>query len=449
MRPFILALIALAVLPAGARGETLTGHIQSERPDWVYIPFDVPAGTNRIDVAYSYNKVDGNALDIGLFGPDGFRGWSGGARTAFTVATADATPGYDTGRIRPGRWRVILGPYTVGPAGIDYSIEITLHSGPQGKPAKPHLAPGEVPGRKAGWYRGDLHIHTVFSDGGFTPQDVVAGARAAGLDFFVSTEHNTDAAQPVWGAVVPRSLLALRGEEVTTRAGHWGAIGLKRPAWIDWRYRPEDHRLAGAIRKVHRDGGLAIANHPFAPCKACDWGFGFTPMDAIEAWNGPWTPDDELAITAWDAELRAGRHIPAVGASDAHRAPDRIGLPQTVVRTKRLDRGHVLAAIAAGRSYVAESKAVTLRFTARNGRKRAGIGGTLKARSATVALKLAGARGGIVAFNTDGGTVAGGVVAGAGHAVTAKVSGVRWVWAEVRRPDGSMIAFTNPIRLRR
>jgi hypothetical protein len=130
---------------------------------------------------------------------------------------------------------------------------------------------------------------------------------------------------------------------------------------------------------VRRDGGLAIANHPFAPCKACSWGFGLQPMDAIEAWNGVWTPDDEQAIAAWDAQLRAGRRIPAVGASDAHRAPDRIGLPRTVVRAEGLDRGHVLAAIAAGRSYVAESHAVTLAFTARHGRRRAGIGDTLKA----------------------------------------------------------------------
>ena len=90
-----------------------------------------------------------------------------------------------------------------------------------------------------------------------------------------------------------------------------------------------------------------------------------------------------------------------------------------------------------------------LDFTARAGRRRAGIGGTLKARKATVALKAAGARGAAVTFHTDRGTVPGGVVAGAGRAVKAKVAGVRYVWAEVRRADGTMIAFTNPIRLRR
>src|SRR4051812_35945494 len=133
MRPLLLALLALALLPAAAAAETFTGHIASERPDWVYVPFDVPAGTNRIDVSYTYDKSAGNALDIGLFGPEGFRGWSGGARTAFTVSAADSTPGYRTGRITPGRWQVILGPYTVVPPGIDYTVEVTLHAGPQAK----------------------------------------------------------------------------------------------------------------------------------------------------------------------------------------------------------------------------------------------------------------------------------------------------------------------------
>src|SRR4051794_15695347 len=112
--------------PGEFRG--LVGHIAAERPDWVYVPFDVPAGTNRVDVSCSYNRVNGNALDIGLFdnhGTDlgnqsGFRGWSGGARTAFSVSAADATPGYRPGPIEPGRWNVILGPYNVGPTGIDY-----------------------------------------------------------------------------------------------------------------------------------------------------------------------------------------------------------------------------------------------------------------------------------------------------------------------------------------
>lgn len=35
---------------------------------------------------------------------------------------------------------------------------------------------------------------------------------------------------------------------MTTHAGHWLAVGVPTGTWIDWRYRPEDDRLA--------DGGV-------------------------------------------------------------------------------------------------------------------------------------------------------------------------------------------------
>ena len=339
-RATLLAVIGACVCSASAladEAKVITGHIASERPDWVYVPFDVPAGTNRVDVSYSYNRVTGNALDIGLFdeggtalGDDaGFRGWSGGARSDFTVSASDATPGYRPGPVEPGRWNVILGPYNVGATGIDYRIEVTLHSGPQGEAFKPQPAPESVPGTGRGWYRGDLHLHTVHSDGRYQPQQIVDGAKAAGLDFFVSTEHNTDTANSIWGQVARPDLLTIGGEEVTTRAGHWGAIGLPPQTWIDWRYRPEDGLLGHFVDQVHEAGGLAVANHPSASCKACDWGFGYGPMDAIEVWNGAWDNEDEASLAKWDTRLRQGDRIVAVSGSDAHRAPDLIGRPQT------------------------------------------------------------------------------------------------------------------------
>ncbi len=431
----------------------LRGHITSERPDWIYVPFDVPRGTTRVEVSYSYDHANGNALDIGLFDArgtaSGFRGWSGGARTSFTVSASDATPGYIPGPVWPGRWNVILGPYAVGAAGIDYVIAITLHSGPQGPVFVPHPARDSVPGRGRGWYRGDLHVHTIHSDGSFTPRDVVDGARTAELDFFVSTDHNTDAANAAWGLVTPPGLLAIRGEEVTTRAGHWGAVGLPPNTWIDWRYRPEDNLLSRFVSQVHAAGGVAVANHPFASGTACKWGFSYHPTDAIEVWNGPWDSTDERARDLWDAILRSGRRFPAVGGSDAHRPPDVIGRPQTVVHADGLSASEVVSALRAGHSYVAESKAVTLAFTACDGTRRAGIGDELPGHSADVELRVTGAPGTVVSFHTDRGPADGGAVTSSDDTIAVRVADARWARVEVRRADRTMVAFTNPIWLGR
>ena len=36
----------------------------------------------------------------------------------------------------------------------------------------------------------DLHIHTTFSDGQLTPEEVVTAAKAAGLSYIAITDHD-------------------------------------------------------------------------------------------------------------------------------------------------------------------------------------------------------------------------------------------------------------------
>ena len=56
--------------------------------------------------------------------------------------------------------------------------------------------------------------------------------------------------------------------------------------------------------------------------------------------------------------------LPAMGNSDAHAEPQKVGLPQTVVLADDLSRRSLLEGIRAGRSYIAESSAISVGFTA-------------------------------------------------------------------------------------
>ncbi len=299
----VLDPVRFAYASTGTQTRTLDGHIDYGAPDWVYVPIEVPAGVNRLSVSYDYDYdrpaappgQAGNALDIGLFDwrgyqpgrAPGFRGWSGGFRTSFTVSASDATPGYLPGPIARGTWHVILGPYTVAPQGLNWTMTVTLEFGPPGAPFVPRPAPHKAAGRGKAWYRGDMHLHTVHSDGRRTPAEVAAGARAAGLDYIVSTDHNTSSAAGIWGEFAGPDLLVIDGEEITTRNGHYTALGLPAGTWLDWRYRAVDGGLARVVQEIHRVGGLAVAAHPYAPCVGCGWKFGYPGMDAIEVWNGP------------------------------------------------------------------------------------------------------------------------------------------------------------------
>jgi predicted metal-dependent phosphoesterase TrpH len=481
---------AVNLLPGVAFGAPATGTSQQTRTvtgtftpsisDWYYLPVEVPRGVNQIDVVYSYDRpavpsgIRGNACDIGMFGPEGialgnqrgFRGWSGGFRTSFSISASQATPGYIPGPITPGTWHVILGPYTVAPQGLNYQVQITLTFGPQGTPFTPNPAPTTAPARQRGraWYRGDCHLHTVHSDGKRTPQQLVADARAAGLDFMVSTDHNTSSSQLQWGDEATDDLLILNGEEVTTRSGHWPAIGLPAGTWIDWRYRASDPKdFQRFADEVHKVGGLVTAAHPFANCFGCTYEFGYEIADLVEIWNGPWTADDQQTVDHWDGLLRSGRWIPAIGDSDAHNPDQIVALPHTVVLADSLRQKDLLAGLKAGRSWLAESSAVQLSFSAAAGTKTAGIGERCSVdigTAVTVTAQVGGVPGTTVTILDQ---------LGAEHTETVPDSGTatvswttyprysRWVRAEVRRPSGgvnttvpnAMVAMTNPIFLGR
>ncbi|MFI6037445.1 CehA/McbA family metallohydrolase [Streptomyces sp. NPDC051315] len=461
---------------------TVRGTLPPGSPDFVYVPVEVPSGVREFRAAYTYDRppvpagTPGNALDIGVFdergtalGGEGFRGWSGGARTEFFLRADDATPGYVPGPVREGTWHIALGAYTVAPQGLTYEITVTLAYGEPGETVRPVYPPERARGRGRAWYRGDCHLHSWYSDGRRTPAEIGALARAAGLDFINTSEHNTHAGHAHWADVAGDDLLVLLGEEVTTRNGHVVALGTDPGTFVDWRYRARDNRFGRFARRIRRAGGLVVPAHPHATCIGCNWKFGFGEADAVEVWNGPYTPDDEVALADWDAMLvsgvREGRRdwIPAMGSSDAHRDPDVVGLPQTVVLADDLTRQAVQEGIRAGRSYVAESSRVSLAFTVTGGwGERAGIGERLEVDAdtpVTVRLDVSGAPRCTVRFVTDQGVLfTGGPLPVSGAGVVewrTTPSHAAYVRAEVRHEvatgavPGALAAFTNPVFLGR
>src|SRR5699024_7923998 len=101
-------------------------------------------------------------------------------RTEITIDDDWATPPYRPGDIRPGTWNLLFGAYKVDAQGLDVEITVgfnTAHTPPE-VPPWPKLADLErsyvPPAAEPGWYRGDLHMHTVYSDGDSYPHEAAA-----------------------------------------------------------------------------------------------------------------------------------------------------------------------------------------------------------------------------------------------------------------------------------
>jgi hypothetical protein len=173
-----------------------------------------------------------------------------------------------------GSLRAVWGEYAAGVA-MGYEKAVS----------ESELPPTRVAGRGRGWYRGDCHVHSVYSDGKLTPEHLATGAREAGLDFIATTEHNTSDAHGAWGRHAGDDLLVILGEEVTTQTGHWLALGIHPGQVVDWRYRVRDQMVDRHLDQVHRAGGLCVAAHPHVPYASGVFMYPYQGFDVVEVWN--------------------------------------------------------------------------------------------------------------------------------------------------------------------
>ena len=359
---------------------------QHARSEYLYLPFEVPAGARRIEVNYFYeNQVAGaqethagNNIDIGVFdvrGADfltgGFRGWSGGKRSGFYIERERATPGYLRGPIQPGEWNIIFGCSKIDDeivryrVNVDIDLDPTAADEPVGAPRVPErpmpddIAGGWSGGSAAGrWYRGDLHAHSEHSDGANTVDEIVAYTRTVGLDYFALTDHNTISHWDDLLRLNDRAPLLIPGEEITMYGGHANVWGLDD--WIDFR-GTDDEKVQRLVADANQRGSMFSINHPDSPIP---WLHdGVRGYQAVEVWNAPWRWYNEPALLRWTGHLDRGERMVAVGGSDSHcippatmTQPNGPGEPCTWVYVEGpLTQRAVLDAVSRGHVFISEA----------------------------------------------------------------------------------------------
>lgn len=442
-----------------------SGHIAADGIfKLLYVPFEIPEGTTGIEVEEEYDNPAANVLNLGIYdsrgyadgNTAGFRGWSGGAKKKFFICENEASTGYIAGPLSAGVWNVLVYPSKISRDGLNWKLTVTVIKGEHRQVFQVNPAAAEK-NTNAGWYRGDLHIHTLHSDGKRTTDELVAEAKEKKLDYIISTEHNTNSANQNWGKYNQEKLLIINGEEVTSTAfGHWNAIGLEPATLIDWRYAPEDNQVEAQVKKVHADGGLAVVNHPFFDFGERTFKYDVNAFDGIEVWNGTWSALNEVALKWWNDLLKQGISKIAIGDSDTHvisGSANNLGRPQSVVYATGLSKKAILEGFRNGRVYLAATDSVRLKMTAAAGGLTAGIGEHLVAAAQTavreVQMEIEGCAGTSVMLIDDSGIIYKKEITEHQAKVRLKLkNGKRtYVRAEIRKPDGKMVALTNPVWL--
>ena len=280
-------------------------------------------------------------------------------------------------------------------------------------------------------YVGNLHSHSLYSDGWADHETIAQAALDAGLDFVAVTDHNVyvdgfDGYRYRGG----RRTLLVTGEEIHDQARQPQKNHLlvfeTRTELAPLAHDPQ--RLLDAVRQL---GGLAFLAHPVDPASPSteqpdlswvDWDVdGYA---GLELWNAmtefksllrsrldaviyayrPTTiargPFPE-SLKRWDRLLRSGRRVVAIGGADAHGFTGRLGpLRRTIfpydflfrginthilteeplVGDETVDRQRLFHSLQRGRAFVGYDRPAStrgFRFTAQGEHGSAGMGETL------------------------------------------------------------------------
>jgi hypothetical protein len=478
-------------IDAAASEVVLTGQLtRADHETYVELPFVVPPGVERLTVEFGYDTRDQRTtIDLGLFDPERFRGWSGGDKLTFTVGMLDATPSYLPGPIVPGRWILLLGVPNIRP-GVTcrYQARIRFGRGEATAVSAFSAQPLEVGPR---WYRGDLHMHTCHSDGSVATQAgdkrspgpvyrTVEAAAARGVDFIAVTDHNAVSHHHSLRELQPAfdKLLLIPGVEITTFRGHAGVLGAI--GFVEFRltsrHLPTVAQLQDAVARQH---GLFVINHPCLPsnehCMGCGWtaeGTDYGRIDAVEVVNGGAVRAQGgkaegrfSGLPFWQARLNEGHRITAVGGSDNHKPDEHatdfpaVASPTTCVFAENLSERAILDAIRAGRVFIDVEGGVgrTLDVTAVCEDETAAMGQWLAAPAGAevgVTVRVQGAAGAWLDVVIDGrrqAALPGATLDGDDAVLTFPLTsdGARhWIRADIRSPDDDrLLLIGNPIYL--
>lgn len=239
-------------------------------------------------------------------------------------------------------------------------------------------------------YKGDLHIHTYYSDGRMSPIYMAIRGKKLGLDFAAITDHGKY--EPSIEAIriakeIDLDMLLLPGEEVDFPAGHIVSINaeasitslknnkeehqkmidetinkrLKDKKLVDNLSKEHYAHALWIIDKIHEFGGCAFLAHPY-------WVSGDKyhlhlpifeqlledgDMDGIEVIGGYFSPEFEsnwLAVAKYYEEVAKGHKYPLIGNSDTHYrsgkpGDDLYGWYWTTVFSKSLSKEDILDSI--------------------------------------------------------------------------------------------------------
>ncbi len=202
----------------------------------------------------------------------------------------------------------------------------------------------------------DLHLHTSFysSCSSIDPEALIRKAAELDLDGIALTEHGLrwpdEKFDHLHRIADSLGLVLLRGQEISTYSsangpeGEFLVFGLKRSITADL-------SASELVKRVHGEGGILIAAHPFKLSRLSKkkyYGAGELvyelELDALELYH----PDHDEAALMKVRQAMAKLGLPGTGSSDAHQLHE-VGRCVTIFERPIFSEEDLIQEIRAGR----------------------------------------------------------------------------------------------------
>ncbi|MFN9459963.1 MAG: PHP domain-containing protein [Acidobacteriota bacterium] len=222
---------------------------------------------------------------------------------------------------------------------------------------------------KPRWYKGNLHTHTLNSDGDSTPIEVATWYREHGNQFLALTDHNhlTDVAALNATLGAKEKFLLLPAEELTdkylTKPIHINALNLTRELQAQHGASVAD-TIRRNIARIRGAQALPSVNHPnFHWAITARDMLGINGLTHFEVYNGHPTVNNYGGGGApsldrmWDELLTGGQRLYGISVDDAHifkrtgQEYSNPGRGWVVVRSAELSAAAITDALARGDFY--------------------------------------------------------------------------------------------------
>jgi hypothetical protein len=129
--------------------------------------------------------------------------------------------------------------------------------------------------------KGVYHMHSVFSDGKGTVDEITDAAADLNLDFVILTDHGRPNIRSSTCTSWKDNVLLMGGTELSLNSGHLAAVGFKVPDYI---FPPEPQE---SINEIIDEDGVCFISHPFdRKVPWTDWDIKrFTGLEVLSSYS--------------------------------------------------------------------------------------------------------------------------------------------------------------------